>query len=84
MHWIYIYTYIQLYADDIEITYSTGSVKELNIQMQEDIDTLRTSFEKNMLLINARKTIFITYRNKNLNNETFKIRYDRWNNLFGT
>lgn len=65
---------IQFYADDITITYSTHSIQELNMQMQEDAYA-KTLFWKKSVTYQCKKTTFIIYRNKNLNNETFKIRY---------
>lgn len=55
---------IQLYADDIAITYSCDSIDILNTQMQDDLKSLKLYFDRNKLIINIKKTNYIIYHAK--------------------
>lgn len=65
---------IQLYADDIAITYSCNSVDILKTKMQDDIFKLKTYLDKNKLIINVKKTNYIIYRARDTVN--FTLFYD--------
>lgn len=65
---------IQLYADDIALTYSCNSIDILRTQMQNDLTKLKSYLDKNELIINIKKTNYVIYREKDLSN--FTLLYD--------
>ena len=55
---------IQLYADDIAITYSCNSVNILKEYMQQDLESLQNYFDRNMLIMNEKKSYCIVFRTR--------------------
>lgn len=66
---------IQLYADDIALTFSCDTIDMLRTKMQSDLFKLSKYFDENFLLINAKKTHYIVYKNPEIANCNFKLTY---------
>lgn len=66
---------MQLYADDVVISYSSNTLHELKNNMQHDLDTLETYFSKNLLSINTKKTKFIIFGKANNINEEIVLNH---------
>lgn len=71
---------IQLYADDIAITYQNTKITELYKNMQEDLITINNWLNNNRLLMNLKKTNYIIYKVKhkfrNINLDDFNLKLD--------
>jgi len=67
-----------LFADDTSIFFSSRSIKELQIVINEELDKLRNWFRLNKLLLNANKTKFILFgvKSKLCNYLNFSLKID--------
>ena len=70
---------IQLYADDIAITYSCDLITELHDHMQNDLNTLAKYFKINKLLLNEKKTKYIIFKQKDIGLQHFSLSYNNEN-----
>lgn len=69
---------MQLYADDIVISYSCDNYCDMQTKMQHDLNKLKTYFHNNILTINSKKTNFIVFNNRQRQSDyfNFNIFYD--------
>lgn len=69
---------MQLYADDIVISYSCDNYCDMQNKMQNDVNKLKMYLKDNFLSINAKKTNFIIFNNRQCHSDdfNFKIFYD--------
>lgn len=67
---------MQLYADDIVIYYSCKSVDVLKLEMQNDLNTIKSYMEKNLLTINIDKTKYILFKSRFNVHNNFDVLYD--------
>ena len=57
--------YMQMYADDTVLIYSSRNTKELHSSMQQDLETLNEWMFNNSLSFNANKTKYVIFKNAN-------------------
>lgn len=76
-----LFGFIQLYADDIALTYSCSNLDELQSKMQTDLNTISEYMSRKLLVINTKKTNYIIFRQKNdkLNNFHLFLSNDKIN-----
>lgn len=68
---------MQLYADDIVLSYSCDTIDALKDQMQNDLHALHNYFSLNLLTINAKKTNYIIFmKRRTIITDNFTIKYD--------
>jgi hypothetical protein len=62
---------VSLFADDTSIFYFGSTVDEIQKKAQEDLNTLHSWFQRNLLTINVSKTSYIIFkaRNKKINHD---------------
>lgn len=65
IHELKLHGHLSLYADDTCLFYFGPSIHDIMAKAQEDLDTLCSWFQYNLLTINAAKTCYVVFKAKN-------------------